>query len=132
MNQSWSPRNVVKFVRETLGCGCPEHVFEKIELSRAEKGVLPLNFTRINVGDTLLVYIVRPGSGGELQDAIKGIISAGKGDRDVHGFNRFRLVIAGDENKLDPQIATNNFLREVGEDQKMHIHFVRTEAVQDL
>ena len=132
MSGTWDTRKITEFVKGVLGCGCPDYVFEKIEVGRVAKGVLPLDATRINVGNTLLIYIVRPASGGELRDAIGKMVSVGRNDRDVHGFNRFRLVIAGDEVKLAPDAAAAKFSVETGGDEKMHFHCVTIESVRGL
>jgi hypothetical protein len=132
MNQSWNDQSITEFVRGVLGCGCPDEVFEKIEVHRDYKRGLSLGTTRINIGDTLLIYIVRPASSAELQEAINKIVLAGREDRNTHRFNRFRLVIAGDEKGLEADIATRKFADEIEEDEKMHIHFVKVEVVDGL
>ena len=132
MNESRNTREITEFVRGVLGCGCPDDVFEQIEVDRVSKGVLPLDVTRIDVGNTLLIYIVRPASGEELRDAIGEMVSVGRNDRDVHGFNRFRLVIAGDEEKLALDAAAAKFSVETGGDEKMHFHCVTIESVRGL
>ncbi len=132
MNQSWNDQNITEFVRGVLGCGCPDEVFKKIEVHRDYKLGLSLSTTRINIGDTLLIYIVRPVSSEELQDTIKNIVLVGREDRNSNSFNRFRLVIVGDEKGLDSDITTRTFAVEIGEDEKMHIHFVKVEVVDGL
>ncbi len=132
MKQSWNDQSITEFVRGVLGCGCPDEVFEKIEVHRNYKLGLSFSTTRINIGDTLLIYIVRPASSAELQEAIKKIVLDGREDRNTHRFNRFRLVIAADEKGLEADIATRKFAAEIGEDEKMHIHFVKVEVVDGL
>jgi predicted lipid carrier protein YhbT len=132
MNQLWSDQNITEFVRGVLGCGCPDEVFEKIEVHKSCDLELPFSMTRINIGNTLLIYIARPNSDEELQDAIKAIVLTGKQDRDTHRFNRFRLVIAGDEKGIASDIVTGKFTSEIGEDEKMHLHFVKLESVDGL
>ena len=58
------------FVRNTLGCGCPEEVFEKIDVSMYLAVGHEKEVTRIVVGDTLLIYIIAPETYGDLIDGI--------------------------------------------------------------
>jgi hypothetical protein len=130
MIQSGNNESITQFVRGILGCGCPDEVFKKIEVQTADRPELPSGTTRINIGDTLLIYILRPISAEALLSSIERIVFAGKEDRDSHGFNRFRLVIAEDEKRLGSDLAVSKFSTETGNDEKMHIHFVATELVE--
>ena len=114
MKKSWNTQEIAEFTRDILGCGCPERVFNKIEVTRVGKGVLPLAATRINVGNTLLIYVIRPESHKELLGAIGKLVSKGRADRDGNGFNRFRLVIAGDARELNSNVATGKLSAEAG------------------
>lgn len=125
MNNQYTDKSITDFVRGTLGCGCPDDVFKKIEVSR-ERTVKQLSeITRINIGDTLLVYIVNDSLMDNYESITRALVSAGKGDRDRFGFNRFRLVLSGDD-RLDLQNKIKNvFLSLIGGDEKLHLHFVK-------
>jgi hypothetical protein len=47
--------DIKHFVRDTLGCTCPDDVFDKIELQEANNNQVK----KINIGDKLLIYILQ-------------------------------------------------------------------------
>ncbi|MFO7966915.1 MAG: hypothetical protein R6U44_04885 [Archaeoglobaceae archaeon] len=108
---------VKKFVRETLGCQCPEEVFEKIEV---DSEVRVADYTvdrRINVGDRLLIYLV---DGDKLQNKdLEVLVRTGKEERDSAGFNRFRLVVMS-----DGEIELERLEELVRDYEKVHLHAV--------
>ncbi|MEE4241850.1 MAG: hypothetical protein V2I36_10295 [Desulfopila sp.] len=132
MSRLWNRREVEQFARNTLGCGCPDKVFEKINIDRIENSGQGGTISRVDIGNTLLVYIVRPESNKELHNSVARIVSQGREDRDSNGFNRFRLVVAGEAKELDGETAIKAFAGEIGTDEKMHLHFVSTDAVDGL
>jgi len=80
------------FVQEVLGCGCSEDVFKFIEETGHQyKGV---EYSRINIGNRLLVYLFRTDNKQFILDEMKENLRSGVADRDENGFNRFRLVYA--------------------------------------
>ena len=50
-----SDPQIKRFVQETLGCSCPEEVFDKIE---CKTNVSSTWWKRIDVGNRLLIYIL--------------------------------------------------------------------------
>jgi hypothetical protein len=88
--------NAIKqFVQETLGCGCPEEVFNQIEHTKNEplEGGLILR-DRILIGRRLLVYVYKDTVGEEVQEGVmRALLTAGVSERDKNNFNRFRLVL---------------------------------------
>ena len=120
------------FVRNTLGCGCPEEVFEKIDISMHLAVGHEKEVTRIVVGDTLLIYIIGPEPYGDFIDRVESISLAAKNDRDTNNYNRFRLVISGFEDDVRQREASERFSELFKMDEKMHIHFVSQELVDGL
>ena len=114
---------VEAFVRETLGCGCPQEVFEHIEDSR------PGDLRRIAVGGRLLVYLIAPPTGGVAVDRLAEYLSRGRRERDELGFNRFRLVIAAGEGTADPATLMLAFERLRAGDERLHLHLVPADAL---
>jgi hypothetical protein len=49
-----SNHQLKKFIRSTLGCNCPDEVFDRIDISSDE------SLTEIVVGGRLLIHLVRP------------------------------------------------------------------------
>jgi hypothetical protein len=51
--------NIKTFVRQTLGCACPEEVFKRIDCqSDIKLNDNILLSSKINVGNKLLIYVV--------------------------------------------------------------------------
>ncbi|MCG6866346.1 MAG: hypothetical protein LJE58_13075 [Thiogranum sp.] len=132
MSNELNKEKLTAFIRGTLGCGCPDEVFETIESSRIAVGALPGAATRIVVGDTLLLYVVAPASIQELADTIAEVADSGRRDRDANRYNRFRLVVSDDSDEGGRAGAVAGFAREVGSDKKMHIHFVDAATILGL
>ena len=114
-----------RFVREVLGCGCPEEVLRSI---RADRGRLvpglDVEVTRIDAGGRLLVYVVPAGAAERLETVIAAAVEAGAGERDRRGFNRFRLVIAADDSAAIEPRARAAFAACEPRDERAHLHVV--------
>jgi len=120
------------FVKNTLGCGCPEKVFEKIDVSELLTVEHEKEIIRIVVGDTLLIYVICPEPPGDFVGSVESIGLAGKTDRDSNSYNRFRLVISGFEDGAQQAKVSERFLKSFNMDDKMHIHFVNQELLEGL
>jgi len=132
MTVSWDNEKLKVFVKNTLGCGCPEKVFEKIDVSKHLAVDHEKEITRIVVGDTLLIYIIRPELPGHFVDSVESICLAGKVDRDTNNYNRFRLVVSGFEDDMQQKKVSECFSKLFSTDEKMHIHFVTQELLDWL
>jgi len=132
MTAPWTNEKIKAFVKDTLGCGCPGKVFERIDVSKLPAAGPDKDITRIVVGDTLLIYIIRPGRPGELVDSVEAVGMAGKNDRDTNRYNRFRLVVSGVEESVQQEEIAGHFSALFNTDEKMHIHFVAHELVDGL
>jgi hypothetical protein len=132
MSRSWSDQHIEEFVRGVLGCGCPDRVFETIQVAQIDTLELGFSISRLDIGNTLLIYIARPASQEELRNAMAKVVSEGRRDRDINGFNRFRLVVASDLEEPEADSAAKKFAAEVGADEKMHLHFIRADLVDGL
>jgi len=121
-------RQVEQFVRGALGCGCPEEAFRSIVVDRevANRG---RPFTRLVIGKRLLVYVVEPQSGVDLETETVELVTAGRAERDACGLNRFRLVLA----PAQPMHARSDlaawFSRAVGADDRAHLHLLSAQEL---
>jgi hypothetical protein len=132
---------IISFVRNTLGCGCPDEVFRKIECE--EDVAIDTGITvdyRINVGDRLLIYVVQ-GNDFRVDDdpwnekKLGDIVEAGKEERDGKGFNRFRLVLAGEGNGNSTDAAADAALLFEGlecVDDRIHLHIIPSDEISFL
>ncbi len=132
MTASWNNEKLKVFVKNTLGCGCPEKVFAKIDVSKLTTVEHEKEITRIVVGDTLVIYIIRLESSGAFVDSVELIGLAGKADRDTNNYNRFRLVISSFEDDVQQERVSERFSKLFNTDEKMHIHFVSQKLLEGL
>ena len=132
MTNGLSKERLTEFIRRTLGCACPDAVFEKIESSQIAVDATSGEATRIVVGDRLLLYIILPASMRQLMRNIAEVAAIGRSDRDSHKYNRFRLVVPDDSDDADRARAAASFAAEAGSDEKMHVHFVDPGALRTV
>jgi hypothetical protein len=117
-----------QFVREQLGCGCPETVLQNIRLSPRADATCGFELTgELDVGGRLLViacHLVDEDSG-----SVAGLIERAVGERDRRGFNRVRLVVTTQNPiALQPRIA-RPFETATQGDDRVHLHVLETGAV---
>lgn len=114
---------IKNFVQKTLGCGCPEEVFQYIECrsDTALDGIVLRNW--INIGNRLLVYVVEADNSDSINQMLPVLIAAGRKERDEKGFNRLRIVLAADDIDEVKRIATSIF-NNADKDDKVHLHTI--------
>jgi len=76
-------------VRNTLGCTCPDEIFEQIEYAKETTDTLK----QITLGNRLLLYIWKTENQTALETELPILLAQGKAERDRRGLNRFRLVV---------------------------------------
>lgn len=114
------------FVQDVLGCGCAEEVFRIIDLRQEAMAGKP--YDRINVGNRLLVYVFRIGEPGFASRELPGIVRSGIRERDDEGFNRFRLVVATDNPRVE--IAAMKAYQALDfTDDRAFLHVVENEQI---
>jgi len=115
--------NIKAFVKQTLGCACPEEVFKYIDCQSNIKLNDILLRNKINIGNRLLIYVVEMNNADSLKDILPSLVDMGKKERDNLRFNRFRLVVATDDLEEIKQIAESIF-ETVDKDEKVYLHIV--------
>lgn len=122
-----APDHARRFVREKLGCGCPDEVLDRIGIDALPGTAL----TQLRVGGRLLVHI-RPCPAAQ---ALAGHLAAWLGEgvalRDRLGFNRFRLVLLAEEPDTRRRFADACFAA-LDADAKTHLHLLRPEDAGPL
>jgi hypothetical protein len=113
------------FVRNVLGCGCPDEVFDFVELGKGAS----FSGVRLNIGNRLLIYVTELEADRLNKGTLKNLLALGRDERDGLGFNRFRLVLAVDE----PEAVIDK----AGEmlsisDDRAHLHVVQRSDVGGL
>ncbi len=121
-------KEIKVFIRETLGCGCPEEVFQYMDYrSNIMSGDVLLR-ARINVGNRLLIYVVDVEKKESIRNILSRLIDIGKKERDDLGFNRFRLVLASD-NMNEIRRTSEDLFRDSVKDEKVHLHIVQKAVI---
>jgi len=123
-------KDIIKtFVKQTLGCGCPEEVFEYIDCKsniKLKNDILLRN--KINIGNRLLIYIIEANNPSFIKNSLPLLLSAGIKERDSLRFNRFRLVLITDKVDEIKEVAESLF-NTINKDEKVHLHVVPKDKV---
>ena len=120
---------IKRFVQETLGCSCPEEVFNKIDYQK-EIGGIPGR--KVTVGDRLLIYIITTDRESNIQGVINPALERGVVERDKKGFNRFRLVLVASHPEELRSSAEHAFDSSGYTDEKTHLHVVNESDVESF
>jgi hypothetical protein len=118
---------IERFVRDTLGCQCPDEVFRRVEVGPLD---LPGAGTgrRLVIGERLLIHLVSaPQRPQPLQ--VEALATAGRDERDRRGCNRFRLVIAMPAAAGVAADLEQRFSRALGGDDRAHLHMLAADQL---
>jgi hypothetical protein len=115
---------ITRFVRGTLGCQCPDDVFQSIVIGQERASNNGAPFTRLLVGARLLIYVLPASSIDATPDTLAALARQGRAERDTRGYNRFRLVIASRDTAAQSTAARAVFDAALGHDDKAHLHLV--------
>ena len=116
--------NIKAFVRQTLGCACPEEVFKRIDCqSNIKLNDNILLSSKINVGNKLLIYVVEINDQDFIRRTLPNLVEIGKKERDSSGFNRFRLVLATNKLNKIKEVADVTF-KTIDKDDRIHLHII--------
>lgn len=117
-------QDIKRFVKNTLGCTCPQEVFRYIDCrSDVDSGSGVLLDYEINVGQRLLIFVARLDERDSLARIISELIRAGVRRRDENRFNRFRLVLR----VAQPNDVTEDafaVFRSLETDERTHLHVI--------
>jgi hypothetical protein len=121
---NFDKENIKTFVKQTLGCACPEEVFEYIDCQsniNLKDDIVLRN--KINIGNRLLIYVMESNNPDSIKNVLPFLVNTGKTERDNLKLNRFRLVLVTD--KLDEIKATaESMFNTINKDDKVHLHVV--------
>lgn len=118
-------------VREILSCNCPVTVFDDVRV-----GIPSLFGTHkvdggleILAGQRLLITLVPLAGLADPAAEVPSLLETGRAARDAHGFNRFRLVVAG-----SPDPAMRRSLEEVAGrlEERVHLHVIEIGKLEKL
>lgn len=121
-----SDRRIAHFVRDTLGCNCPETVFDRVVLRVGGPGRM---IASIEVGGRLLIYLVDADRGLDIAQQLGAAVQRGVVERDSRGFNRFRLVLLASAAEAWIDRAGRVFRQLPQRDARTHLHVLEPAAV---
>jgi hypothetical protein len=119
-----NPAGVRKFVRDTLGCSCPEEVFDDLVLAAdtLENGRAATR--TLLVGNRLLVVMLSCRDWDDLSNILPQLVRHYRQTRDGMGYNRIRLVVSCDQPALLQPAASLCFASLPEVDERMHLHLL--------
>ena len=122
-------QEIKRFVQETLGCSCPEEVFNSIEYQSGDDGI---SGRKVTVGERLLIYITSMDGKSSIQGLINSALEQGVEERDKRGLNRFRLVLVTSHPDKLRSSAEHVFDSSGYTDEKTHLHIVNESDVESF
>jgi len=127
-------QELISFVREGLGCGCPNEVFSFIQIKKKPDVLhgLPIDYL-VTIGDRLLVGICLSKSlDSGIDEDIKKSLATAKQLRDSAGFNRFRLVVASNKADSIAPAIQEQFNSLTGLDDRVHLHVIGPSRIPEF
>ncbi len=121
---------IKRFVQETLGCSCPDDVFNRIDYTK--HGNDGLWNRKIDVGGRLLIYILEPHKNCEIHELVRSALRQGVEERNKEGFNRFRLVVVASppgelKGPVESAFAGSGYA-----DDRTHVHVVDEVDIENI
>lgn len=132
MTKPFANQAVRQFVRQTLGCTCPDDVFEHIASDSPAQPDESGYDSRLLVGNRLLIYLLAIEDSQTLASRLPKSLAAGKQERDVRGLNRFRAVLVAADQAAVTDSAQRIFEEFEGKDERVHLHIVTPAEVAAL
>jgi hypothetical protein len=118
------------FVRETLGCECPEEVFTHIDhICNVPLEEDMFITSKLIIGNRLLIYVVDADDPDFVERTLTFLLRIGREERNTLGLNRFRLVLATNNRGKVAERAKKVFDLLPERDTKTHLHVVDREAI---
>ena len=124
---------ITRFVREVIGCDCPDEVFRHVEIRRGSTTIksCPVDY-ELRVGGRLLVIVTSESVDVFTGSRLEQVISEGRRARDACKFNRFRLVVQARNAAEDKAKLLRAFETVSARDEKKHVHVVGQSEVPDF
>ncbi len=123
---------VIRFVRQVIGCNCPDEVFRHIEVRQGSSSVKTCSADcELHIGGRLLI-VVTSEPVAKLSSHIAEVFSEGKRARDKAKFNRFRLVVQTENAAQEREKLLRAFEAVPDKDERMHVHVLPKGEVPDF
>jgi hypothetical protein len=121
---------IERFIRNELGCQCPDAVFRRIGVENCPEGFGNWPQGRlISAGGRLLILVLHSDEPDVMHRVLGGLLQEGRRLRESRGFNRFRLVIATNCAGLMEPSLRKDFEHLEGMDERLHLHVIAAQQV---
>lgn len=111
------------FIRSTLGCKCPDEVFQSVTIDCAD------SHARLVIGNRLLIYVLETATGRAAGRTVSRLTEQGLADRNALRLNRFRLVVASAQPTQVLADAKAGFAKAAGDDDRAHLHVLAADQL---
>lgn len=115
---------LVRFVRDTLGCACPDEVVSRTVVEVAMDGLRGLD-----VGGRLLVRVLPAGERDRLIADFPEAVERWLSERDRRGFRRLRIVAVDDRPLVLAEVLEAMLAAIVPDDDRVAVHVVSSEVL---
>jgi hypothetical protein len=115
---------LVRFVRDVLGCGCPDDIVDRTVIDRARHGERGLD-----VGGRLLVRVLSANDPDRLVAALPEVVRRLRDERDRRGFNRVRIVVVSADHDGLPPVLRARLETLADADDRVHLHVVAPDTL---
>jgi len=115
---------LIRFVRETLGCGCPDEVLARIAIDSSEHGE-----SGLDVGGRLLVRVLTEENTYRLVEAFPDTVERLRDERDRRGFRRVRLVVNRPQPDVLREVLETMLNVIVAADEHVYVHVIADEEL---
>jgi hypothetical protein len=124
---------LTRFIREVLGCNCPDEVFRRVEAQTGSRAVKSCSADcEIRIGGRLLVVVTSEPMERLTVSRIENVFAEGRRASDAGGFNRFRLVVRSDAAAQETEKLLQSFEKISTRDEKTHLHVLGKHEVPDF
>ena len=124
---------VKRFVREVVGCTCPDEVFNRVEVKPGSSAIRSCSADyEINVGGRLLIVLSSDPVEVFSPARLEKVMAEGRSARDAGKFNRFRFIVqAANAPGVEKQLL-RSLEGLAAKDEKTHLHVIGREVVPDF
>lgn len=120
-----SAAGIARFIRQVLGCNCPDEVFHQIEIDHTP-GAFPdvPDALLFRIGGRLLVLVMAVAEGAAMAGRLEDVFLRGRALRDAEGYNRFRLVLVSARGGAGQAALVRDLQRQGILDDRLHLHVI--------
>jgi hypothetical protein len=124
---------VKRFVRQVVGCTCPDEVFKRVEVKPRSSAIRSCSTDyEINVGGRLLIVVSSDPADVFSRARLEKVMAEGRSARDAGRFNRFRFIVQA-ENAPEVQTPLSRLFEGLAtKDEKTHLHVIGRKDVPDF